>query len=215
MITSSLGNTMPGFNDTDTVDAAAVGVAVGGQPAPFDQGYGSDELGLLFGTFDQTWQHTYTAIGDPILSATLTIGIWDHDSAASGDQVAELLLDTSDQTATLNTAFEAKGGTQTDGVGSEFNTYSLDLLALGLAGLLTDGVLDVALELKGPALIDPFLGPVEETSNSENGANLIFSSLIIETQDNTTPPPGVPVPATIALLGIGLLAMRRFRVRQG
>ena len=195
-----------------------VGAVQGGQPAPFDSGKGSDNLAFL-GTFDEAWSHAFGAIADPILNASLTIGIFDHDSAASGSQVASFTLDGVNATATLDALFETPGdGEQVAGQGSEFNIYTIDLLALGLAGDLADGTLNAALELQGPALIDQlsFPGPVfnvVEVDVGTNGANLIFSTLTIETRDQQ--PPVLPAPATLALLGLGLLGVLTGRARRG
>jgi hypothetical protein len=46
LITSTLGNDTPGFNDGATPGVPAVGVAQQGQPVPFDQGYGTRFRGV-------------------------------------------------------------------------------------------------------------------------------------------------------------------------
>ena len=200
IITTSLGNTSPGFNDGDTPTTPQVGSAQGGQPVPFDQGYGTD--GLFGGNFDQSWTHTFAAITDPILSASLTIGIVDHDSSATGSQLGLFALDGNELTSDLDALFEAGGGS----LDLEYNVYTIDLAAL--IADLADGSVSVALRLAGPGLVTPLFpnpGPPQETTT--NGANLIFSTLTIETRDGQP----VPDPATLslALLAFGPLLWRR------
>lgn len=97
-IEDSLGNASPELTVAGFVDNTLVTVPEIAQvqqaipsPAPFDIGYGSDNLDFIVPlNFDQMWQHDLGGpITDPILSATLTFGIADHDSAASGDQEIE------------------------------------------------------------------------------------------------------------------------------
>ncbi|MCB1909714.1 MAG: PEP-CTERM sorting domain-containing protein [Rhodocyclaceae bacterium] len=200
--TISLGNTNPGFPSGSTPAAPTVGAAQGGQPSPFDTSYGSDILGFI-GDFSQTWTHSFAAIVDTIVSATLTIGIYDHDSAASGSQLANFTIDGVSFTTELDTLFEAGGGS---GEG-EYNEYTVTLGAADFANL-ADGSVTIALALQGPGLVfDLFQNAITETSN--NGASLLFSSLVIETQEVTPPPPPptVPEPGSLALLGAGLAAL--------
>lgn len=144
VITSTLGNSTSGLIDGTVPGALAVGAAQAGQPAPFDLGLGNDVIGP---NAAGTWTHTYGAIGDPILSATLDIGIEEHDSAAAGDQVSLFSVDGNILTATLNTLFNGSGGG--DG---EYNVYQVDLFALGIAADLLDGTANVVLNLAGPGL---------------------------------------------------------------
>jgi len=194
-ITSSLGNTASGFADGSAPLVFQVGGAQGGQPVPFDQGYGTD--GLFGGNFDQTWTHNFAPIAEDIVSASLTIGIYDHDSSASGSQVGGFSYDGNSLTPTLDGLFEAGGGSG-DGV---FNIYTVVLTDFAA---LADGSVTIALDLMGPGLVpDLFGGGFAETTT--NGANLIFSTLTVTT---------VPIPAALplfltALFGLGVIRRRR------
>ncbi|WDD97301.1 PEP-CTERM domain protein [Thalassomonas actiniarum] len=200
-ISVTLGNDSPGFADgsTPTVFPEITG-AQSGQDAPFDQGYGAD--GLFGGSFDQNWTFAYAAIATTITNATLTIGIADHDSSASGSQVGDFSLDGTGNallSADLDTLFEAAGGA-TDG---QYKVYTLSLDS-SLFGELADGSATAALRLSGPGLVpDIFSGGFAETAN--NGAFLIYSTLTITFDD---PPTGdVPEPGAFALLALSLLLL--------
>ena len=203
LITSSLGNTAPGFNDGDTPDVSVVGSAQGGQPVPFDQGYGTD--GLFAGNFSQSWIFNYGSISDTILNASLTIGIYDHDSSASGSQLSLYGIDGADLTVTLDGLFEAGGGA----ADNQYNVYTIDLAASSFSDL-ADGLATASLNLQGPGLVpNLFGGGFAETST--NGANLIFSTLTIETQDTQpVPEPGSLVLASLGFLVLGIVRRRRF-----
>jgi len=201
-ITASLGNIASGFIDGDTPAVFLVGGAQGGQPAPFDQSYGTD--GLFGGNFSQNWTFNYATISDLILSASLTIGIYDHDSSASASQLASYSIDGNDLTTNLNNLFEAGGGA----ADAQYNVYTIALLGAGLFSDLADGSSTVSLALKGNGLVpDLFGGGFTETST--NGANLIFSTLNIETQDTQA----VPEPGSLALASLGCLLLGIVRRR--
>ena len=208
-ITSSLGNTASGLSDGSVPATFLFNGIQSGQAAPFDQACGGD----VTANCDTGWTHSYAAIADPILSASLTIGIVDHDSAAEGDQVGAFSLDGTDGTFALNSLFNGSGGL--DGM---YNEYTLDL-GPGLFVDLTDGSLMVLLALGGPGLTtctlafacpdEPVLPAVLQTFF--NGANLIFSTLTIETQDIA--PPAIPIPAAAPLFATALALFGLYRRR--
>jgi hypothetical protein len=156
-----------------------------GEPVPFDQFYGSD----FTVNFSQPFTFNYGA--GAVTGASLTFGIWDHDSQAPGNQVASFTVDGFDLTAQLNAAFESHGGAQ-----SEVDVYTLTLPA-GALPLLADGQANFSLTLQGPGLQSG------GTTTAANGAGLDFATL------NTQ----VPEPATIGAMAAAaaLLGARRLR----
>lgn len=168
------------------------GSASAGEPAPFNEFKGHDfEPG---NPFSASWTFSYAPAA--YTAATLTFGIYDHDSAASGDQVASFTADGNNLTSALNSLFNGSGGAQ-----SEVNVYTLDLFSILSA--LTDGSVTFSLTLQGPGLGTPGEVP-------GNGAGLDIAQLNLSD-------PGVvavPEPAGLALAGagfIGLGLMRRKR----
>jgi hypothetical protein len=139
-------------------------------------------------------------MGQTVTSATLTLGIFDIDSAAKpGEQVASYLLGTTNMTAALNTVSDGLNG----GAGATNNEY--DVLTVNVPSTafatLQSGSAPVSLALQGPGL-----GILGQTKF--NGAALIFSTLDIQT---ATP---VPEPAALPLLltavgAFGILRLRR------
>lgn len=170
--------------------------ASGGDPAPFNQFIGSDT------TTDFTASWTFSAYGgailDPVNSATIQIGLYEGDSAATGNQVAAFTVDGVDLTAALNALLEATPAY----TGTEVH-YTLSLSAAAIAELL-DGSATFSLTLQGPGA-----SVIGDTTN--NGAGIDFSILSISTDNGGTPPTGVPEPGSLALAasGFGLLAARR------
>lgn len=208
-ITTSIGNTASGLSDGDIPDGFLLGGIQGGQTPPFDQSCGSD----LFGNCSAAWSFSYGAIADPISSASLTLGIVDHDSAASGSQLSLYTLDGNSLTAALDAQFEAVG----DGLDGMYNVYTIDLV--GLFANLTDGSALISLALALPGLQTctlPFACPGETlpfvSETATNGANLIFSTLTIETQDITIPPVPIPAAAPLFLSAIAAFGLYRRRV---
>ena len=195
VITSSLGNTASGLADGTFPALVPTLLAVqSGQPAPFDAGKGSDVASNL----SETWSHNYGAIADTILSATISFGIVDHDSAASGDQIALFSVDSADLTGVLNSAANAAG----EGADGQYDVYTFSLTNFSD---LADGIANIALTLAGPGLQTalPFLGGGVSESTF-NGAHLIFATLTINTEDNNGQ---VPEPSTLAVSMLGLAAM--------
>ena len=205
-IESSLGNTNPGFSDGDILPASTVGGAQAGQPIPFDQGYGTE--GVLFGAtnFNVNWTHSLAVITDTIIGASISFGIWDHDTSATGSQLESFTVEGTALTTQLDGLFEAGGGS----LDSEYNVYSIDL-GSELFSDLSDGTVNIGLALQGLGLtyaLFPSPGIIE---TSTNGASLIFSTLTIETRDSQPPP--IPEPASLLLTMFGLCVMAFFNRR--
>ena len=125
--------TLTGSTSFDTASA--------GEPAPFNGRIGNDPPGP---SFSASWTFNFAA--GAYSAGTMTLGIWDHDSKASGEQVDSFTVDGVDFTATLNGLFEGRGGGQ-----QEVNIYTVDLAPA--LGQLADGSVTFALALKGPGLI--------------------------------------------------------------
>src|SRR6185503_4952563 len=81
-----------------------------GEPAPFDYFRGTDLDS--FSAYTGSWTFAYPPTTKT--SASITIGMYDHDSAAVGEQVRSFTVDGSDLTALLNGAFDATGGKQAE-----------------------------------------------------------------------------------------------------
>jgi hypothetical protein len=173
------------FTDGQRIGTGTFLTAVSGQPTPFDTFFGSDATGP---NFDAQWTMSFTPPA-AITSATLTFGIYDHDSQASGNQVSLFTAAGADLTVSLNAAFEGHGGANT-----EYDVYSI-LLPASTFGTLAGGSASFHLTLQGPGL--SVLG---ETLN--NGAGLDFASLTV-----------VPEPGSVPLLGIGFALLFVFRNR--
>ena len=200
VIVESLGNTGSGFADGSFPTAPEVGVAVGGQSAPFNGSIGSDILTSL-GPFSASWTFNYAPIVDPIIGAAIEIGIWDHDSVATGSQVASFSVEGTSLTGQMDALFEGKPGEDL-----QFHVYSLDITSLLVPDLsvLADGSAVVSLDLQGPGRVTPLFplpGPNPSEDSVSNGAALIYSTLTITTQVS---PVDIPVPAALPLFGTGL-----------
>jgi hypothetical protein len=202
--TSNLGNTSSGLSDGDQPvffgpPFPDIVTIQSGQPVPFDSGYGL-EISGIGSDFSQSWTHSFGAIVDTILSASLTFGIYDHDSAATGSQLSLFDLDGTDLTTALDAMFEMPG----DGEEQEYNVYTVTIPGSALPSL-ADGSLVVQLDLSGPGLVRPLFplpgpNPIEEVEF--NAAYLIFSSLQITT---------VPEPSSVLLLAAGVAGLGSWR----
>ncbi len=205
-ITHSLGNTGSGFLDGDIPAVSQVGTAQSGQFAPFNQSFGNDIFSGNY--FDVGWTFSFAPIADTIIGATINFGIFDHDTSATGSQLDLFTVDGNALTTTLDGMFEAGGGSS-DG---EYNVYSINLG--GLFSDLSDGTVDIKLTLQGPGLVTPLFplpGPNPPEDSLGNGANLIFSTLTIET--SASQPQPIPEPGSLVLTLFGLSVMGFIRRR--
>lgn len=180
------------FTDNTKVTSAAYLAADAGQTAPFNAFCGSDTASNCA----TSWNFTYTIpAGDTITGATLTLGILDIDSKATGNQVATFTLNgTDDLTGLLDTVSEAASSPN-----SFYNVLSITIPGLDLTDL-SGGSATFALTLTGPGL--GVLG-----TTPFNGAGLDFSTLDITATPGSTTPPPVPEPATWVFLLTGIAAI--------
>jgi hypothetical protein len=137
-------------NDGDIVSIFDVAAAQAGQPAPFDQGYGADPIPSS--NFSQSWTFgPYGSLAN-IVSASISFGIVDDDSASPGDQVAAFSVDGNDLTGALNAPM-------TSGQSGQYRVYSLTLPGSTFAAL-ADGSGTFSLALQGPVQ-NPNLSPLQ------------------------------------------------------
>jgi PEP-CTERM motif len=203
-ITTTIGSQH--FTSGTTTTTGAFNTAVSGQAAPFNAYCGSD----INANCSASWIFNYTIpAGDTITDATLTLGIYDIDSKASGNQIASFTLDgTDDLTALLNTASEGLNG-GTGAINAEYDVLSITIPASDFTDL-GSGIATFALALQGPGL-----GVLGNTA--DNGAGLDFSTLDITATpgSNGGGTTSTPEPSSLLLLGMGLLALgtRRFTTK--
>lgn len=207
LITITLGNGEPIFSDS-TPQILEILAAQTGQTGVFNGVHGNsvnddpDLIGWLF--------NNGGAITDTIISASISIGLWDIDSSAAGDQLEAFTLDGFNFNTILNTMFEDSGGTSYE----EFNVFTIDFDSSFFTNL-TDGLLDVGLDIGG-------VGIKSDLSESPfNRYFLISSVLTIETEDFTEPDPDpepeptpVPEPSTLAIFALGMIGLASRRIKK-
>lgn len=162
---------------------------------PFNDFRGFDgELDEDGSNFAASWAFSYAAfpLGTAVNSASITLALFDHDSAASGNQVASFVVEGANLTAELNALLNASGGSN-----FEYNIYTLNLPGSLFLSLL-DGAVTASLTLQGPSLVQ-FIG-FPPTEASFNGAGLDYSLLTIDAISD------VPEPSSWLLTGLGLAA---------
>ena len=173
--------------------------------APFFTDFcGGAEGGSTPSNCDKSWTFNYVIPGgETITAASLTVGLWDLDSTQAGNQVSLYQVNGGDVlTGAMNTAAEALHG----GTGSVNIEYNVFTFSLSNFGALSGGSTTVHLTFAGPG--GGLFGP----TNFNSGA-VLFSTLNITTQGNTTPPPA-PEPASLLLMATALGAGLRGRVRR-
>ncbi len=147
-------------NGQTGIGSGIFNTAVAGQPSPFDLFNGGDVSGP---DFDATWTFVYSPVAI-VVSATLTIGLYDGDFAATGLQLNVLTVDGTSIATLASPIFEAGPGLH-----AQYGVYTIPLPA-GLLPSLADGSATIHMSLAGPGL-----GVLGETSN--NGAGLDFATL--------------------------------------
>jgi PEP-CTERM motif len=195
--TFTLGSPTPSFADGQTpIGTATYNAAVAGNAAPFNGFIGSDVTGP---DFSASWSYSYLPIADTIASATLSLGLYDADTAAPGNEVASFTLSGTNLTASLNSSLESLHG-GAGAANAEYNIVTVTLPASTFTALRS-GSPALALTLQGSGL--GVLG-----TTPFNGAGLDFSTLTINTQA------AVPEPGTYALLAVGAAALGWARRRR-
>jgi PEP-CTERM motif len=184
---------MQNYSDGQLINGVAAWEAgSAGDVEPFKTFKGND----FTTNFSVSWTFNFAA--GTVAAASTTIGIWDHDSAAPGDQVASFTVNGFDLSALLNGAFNSKGGAQAE---NDIYTIALPNAALGL---LSAGVANFQLTLQGLGL-QGVPGTCCNTT-PDNGAGLDFVSLTTS---------AVPEPTSLILLGSSLVAFAFMRRRHG
>jgi hypothetical protein len=196
-VTQTLGASA-GFADGSTnARTASWNTATAGNASPFNGFNGSDTTGT---DFSASWTFGYGSVSG-ILSATLMIGIYDIDSAASGNQVGAYTEGSHDLTSLLNAQSEALNG-NTGAVNNEYDILTITLPVTTFADLAL-GDPSFALSLVGPGL-----GALGNTTS--NGAGIDFATITIQTGS------AAPEPATwvLMLAGLGGIAGRKWLLRR-
>jgi hypothetical protein len=197
----SLGNTSSSLVNGAVETTAAVNAAQSGQPAPFTGNCGNDAAANCMASWTLP---SYSLAGQTVTGATLTLGIWDIDSGAPGLQVASYEVSgIDDLTTLLNNAAEGLNG-GAGAVNSEYDVFSVVIPDFALFDGTTSAAISLALQ--GPGL---GVGPTNPTFN---GAKLVFSTLDLQTTQNTATPEPSMLPFLMGGIGAIVLA-RRFRKR--
>lgn len=207
LITMTVGTDLAGLNDGDVLPLGNYNTAVGASlladpTLDGTNGFSGFDNNSPGSGYAGNWNFAGAAIGDPITAASLTFGIYDHDSGAAGDQVAAFTVDGFDLTSELNTIMNASGGQVFPTIGpflSEYNVYTIDLPATTFASLL-DGSAAVSLSLQNGFAFAATTG---------NNASVDFSTLAI-----TTTTAAVPEPGSMAIFAIGMLGIATGRRRR-
>jgi len=199
-VVTSLGNTASGLTNGTHYLGAPILSAQSGQVSPFNAPCGSDASANC----STSWMFTYTlGAGETVDGATLTLGIYDIDSAAAGDQVGSFTLTGGDDlTSALNAVSEALDG----GSGSPNSYYDVMEITIPTTSFT---VLDGGSATFNLALAGPGLGVLGSTTH--NGASLIFSTLDLQTETGTVS--SVPEPSMWSLMLAGIVGIALFRAR--
>jgi hypothetical protein len=207
---TSIGNTGSSLVNGSTASSVNVLAAQSGQLAPFNGSCGGDAGAAGSTNCSTIWSFSNAALGSgvTITGATLTLGIWDIDSKAAGNQVANFSITSGESlTSAFNAAAEALNS-NTGSINSEYDIFTFTLSSASFSALAA-GNTGLAISLQGPGL-----GVLGNTGS--NGASLIFSTLDIQT--TTTAVGGtVPEPSTWILLltGIGsMMILKRRRTNE-
>jgi len=205
-ISTSLGNTAPTFAVGSHPSTATVLTNLTGA-APFNAICGSDTGANGSTNCSTNWTFNYSIpSGDTIVAATLTLGIWDIDSATAANQAPSFQVNSyslagGDLTALLNTVSEALNG-GSGATNNEYDVLTVTIPSSSFASLMS-GTATTSLALKAPGL--GALG-----NSPSNGAGLVFSTLHIDTAEVTT----TPEPSFFALVPMALGAFAFFRRRR-
>lgn len=200
-ISVTLGNDTGLIDGTQTALIPTIQDVQTGQLAPFDKGYGNE---LFENPEALSWIFNYTAFTESVISATLTFGVFDIDTASPGSQLDAFAVNGENLTSLLDGLFESKASGD-----NVYNAFTINLDSSFFAALQT-GSIGASLDVGGSGLqTNLLLGGVSSTLN--NGFHLLFSTLEITTQDagGSGPSTSVPEPGMFALFTIALLGILR------
>lgn len=207
VITASIGNTSSPFVNGSTVLPATFTAQQTG-PAPFNAFCGSDTGAAGSTNCDASWTFSFVIpVGEAVTGGSVTFGINDIDSAATGNQVGLFSLNGGDiLTASLNAMAEGLN-LGAGSINREYDEFTLFLTAASLVQLnLGSATFHLVLQAPG-------LGVLPGGTASNSGA-LLFSTLLLQTETIPGGGPTVPEPATLLLLASGLGAALRSRMQR-